>query len=484
MKLIKIFSMILCIVLLFGTIPVHATQVEGTVEPTGEAEADYENTFGDSSVNSGCHSINAVSPLWGSSKLLETAGAAMLYEIGSETLVYAWNPDVQIYPAALVKIMTCLLAVENGNLNDEIVVTSTAMATLPKDTYYLVVGERWTLEQLLYCLMVGGLNDAAAVIAEYIAGSQVGFVAMMNSRAKEIGCTGTNFTNANGFHDSKQVSTTRDLVKILNEALKNELFFKFFSETTFTLPKTEYAPSRVLDTTNYMMSLKVTAEYYDNRVTGGRTGLTDARERCLVVTAKSNGLHYIAIVMCAKATADEKGDIVRFGNYEEVKELLKLGFDGFEVCQVLGEDQILTQYPVLDGQNHVGVGPSETCYTVLPTGTLTTALSYRYDNNNIALTAPVESGMPINNVQVWYGNVCVAQSPVVTKNSSAVNVIDDQSVLIEQNNEGVLIALRVVAILATIALVVALCVYVVRFMQNASRHAQHRRRRRSRRRSK
>lgn len=484
MKLIKIFSIILCIVLLFGTIPVHATQVEGTVEPTGETEADYENTFGDSSVNSGCHSINAVSPLWGSSKLLETAGAAMLYEIGSETLVYAWNPDVQIYPAALVKIMTCLLAVENGNLNDEIVVTSTAMATLPKDTYYLVVGERWTLEQLLYCLMVGGLNDAAAVIAEYIAGSQVGFVAMMNSRAKEIGCTGTNFTNANGFHDSKQVSTTRDLVKILHEALKNELFFKFFSETTFTLPKTEYAPSRVLDTTNYMMSLKVTAEYYDDRVTGGRTGLTDARERCLVVTAKSNGLHYIAIVMCAKATADEKGDIVRFGNYEEVKELLKLGFDGFEVCQVLGEDQILTQYPVLDGQNHVGVGPSETCYTVLPTGTLTTALSYRYDNNNIALTAPVESGMPINNVQVWYGNVCVAQSPVVTKNSSAVNVIDDQSVLIEQNNEGVLIALRVVAILATIALVVALCVYVVRFMQNASRHAQHRRRRRSRRRSK
>ncbi len=484
MKFIKVFSVVLCVLLLFGAIPVHATQVNETTDPTSQTDLAYESGMGDSSVNSGCHSLNALSPLWGSNKLLETAGAAMLYEIESETMVYAWNPDVEIYPAALVKIMTCLLALENGNLSDEIVVTSTAMATLPKDTYNLVIGERWTLEQLLYCLMVGGLNDAAAVIAEYVSGSQVAFVAMMNRRAKEIGCTNTNFTNANGFHDSKQVSTTRDLVKILNEALKNEQFFQFFSETSFTLPETEYAPARILDTTNYMMSLKITAEYYDNRVTGGRTGLTDARERCLIVTAKSNGLHYIAIVMCAKETVDEKGDIVRFGNYEEVKELLKLGFDGFEVYQVLGEDQILTQYPVLNGQNHVGVGPSETCYTVLPAGTLTTALSYRYDNNSIALSAPVDSGMPINNVQVWYGNVCVAQSPVVTKNSSAVNVIDDQSVMIEENNEGMLIALRVVAILATIALVIALGIYAVRFMRNASRHAQHRRRRRSRRRSK
>ena len=484
MKKIKIICIVLCAFLLFGAVPVSATQVNETTQSSSPDEPAYELDMGDSSVVSGSHSLNAMVPLWGSSKLLETAGAAMLYEIESETMVYAWNPDVQIFPAALVKIMTCLLALESGNLSDEIVVTSTAMATLPKDTYYLVVGERWTLEQLLYCMMVGGLNDAAAVIAEYVAGSQVAFVNMMNRRAKEIGCTNTNFTNANGFHDAKQVSTTRDLVKILNEALKNELFFQFFSETTFTLPKTEYAEARILDTTNYMMSLKVTAEYYDARVTGGRTGLTDARERCLVVTAKSNGLHYIAIVMCAKATANEKGEILRFGNYEEVKDLLNLGFDGFEVYQVLGDSQILTQYPVLDGQNNVGVGPSETRYTVLPSGTLTTALSYRYDNNNIGLTAPVTAGMPISNVQVWYGNVCVAQSPVVTKNGSAVNVIEDQSVMIEQNNEGVLIALRVIAILVTTALIVALIVYVIRFMQTASRRAQHRRRRASRRRSK
>lgn len=476
--------MLLSMVMLLCAMPVPAAVATETTEPTNQTEPPYENGLGDSSVASGSHSLNAMMPLWGSSKLLETAGAAMLYEVGSKTVMYAWNPDLQIYPAALVKIMTCLLALENGDLSDQIVVTSTAMNTLPKGVYLLEIGEKWTLEELLYCLMVGGYNDAAVVIAEYVAGSQQAFINMMNRRAKEIGCTSTNFTNATGLHDSEQLSTTRDLVKILDEALRNELFFQFFSETSFTLPKTEYAESRYMETTNYMMTLTVTAEYYDNRVTGGRTGVTESRERCLAVTAKSNGLQYIAIVMCAKATANEEGDIIRFGSYEEVKELLNLGFDGYEVKQILSDSQILTQYPVLDGQNNVCIGPSESRYCVLPADTLSTQLSYRYDNSNIALAAPVKAGQPVTNVQVWYGNVCIAQSPVITKNSSAVNIIEDQSVMIEQNNEGLLIALRVIAILATVALIIAALLYLVRFMRTASRRAQHRRRRRSRRRSK
>ena len=484
MKKLRFLCIALSVILLFGAVPVSASEVTGTTGSTTETEPSYETGLGDSSIASGSHSLNASVPMWGNNKLLETAGAAMLYEINSQTLMYAWNPDLQIYPAALVKIMTCLLALENGDLSDEIVVSTTAMATLPKGVYLLEIGERWTLEQLLYCLMVGGYNDAAVVIAEYVAGSQQGFINMMNRRAKEIGCTSTNFTNATGLHDPAQLSTARDLVKILNEALQNELFFQFFSETSFSLPKTELAESRYMETTNYMMTLTVTAEYYDNRVTGGRTGVTESRERCLVVTAKSNGLHYIAIVMCAKATADEEGDIIRFGSYEEVKELLNLGFDGYEVKQILSDSQILTQYPVLDGQNSVSVGPSQTCYSVLPADTLSTQLSYRYDNSNIGLSAPVKAGVPVTNVQVWYGNVCIAQSPVITKNSSAVNVIDDQSVMIEQNNEGFLIALRVIAILATVALVIAAGLYMIRFMRTASRRAKHRRRRANRRRSK
>lgn len=490
---------ILCLllsVLLLGSPSVYATETTesvattapaattGTVPQETQPDIPYEDGRGDSSITSGSHSINAQMPVWGKDKFLDTAGAAMLYELNTDTVVYSWNADQQLHPAALVKIMTCLLALENSELSEMVTVTSTAMATLPKDTTYrLSIGETWSMEDMLYCLMVGGFNDAAAVIAEHVAGSQHAFVAMMNRRAKEIGCEGTVFTNATGFHDEAQLCTARDMVKILREALQNEHFMTFFSETIHRLPATDLAEARYIETTNFMMTQTITQEYYDLRVTGGRTGVTEARERCLIVTAESKGMKYIAIVMCAQATYDEEGNIVRFGSYEEVKVLLNKVFSEYQVTQVLGEDQIITQYPVIDGENSVVAGPSETVYTVLPTQTLSSDLSYRFQQTQNALTAPVKAGEYITNVQVWYGNVCVAQAPVVTRNGSVVAELMDQSVMIEENSDGFWIALRVIGILAAIVVVIAIIYYTVMFTRRAARNAQHRRRRRNRRRS-
>ena len=482
------------IILLLGNVTVYATETTEASSPAETIESTqqetqpnipYEDGMGDSSITSGSHSINAQMPVWGKDKLLDTAGAAMLYEINSDTTVYSWNADQQLHPASLVKIMTCLLALENSELSEMVTVTSTAMATLPKDTTYkFIIGETRSMEDMLYCLMVAGYNDAAAVIAEHVAGSQHAFVAMMNRRAKEIGCEGTVFVNATGFHDDAQLSTTRDLVKILREALKNEHFMTFFSETIHRLPETDIAPSRYLETTNYMMTQTITQEYYDLRVTGGRTGVTEARERCLIVTAESKGMKYIAIVMCAQATYDDEGKIVRFGSYEEVKVLLNKAFSGHQITQVLGEDQILTQYPVIDGENSVVVGPSETVYTVLPTDVLSTDLSYRFQETQNSLIAPVKAGEYITSVQVWYGNVCIAQAPVVTRNGSVVAELLDQSVMIEENSDNFWIALKVMGILAAIVAVIAIIYYSVMFARRANRNAQHRRRRRNRRRSK
>lgn len=493
MKKLRLFSIFLCLILLFGALSVSATETtEPTVEttlpevptvpaPTGP----YQDSEGDSSVASGSHSIDAQMPVWGKDQLLPTAGAAMLYELNSDTVVYSWNADLQMHPAALVKIMTCLLALEHCELSEMVTVTATAMATLPKGTTVnFKVGEVWSMKDMLYCLMVAGYNDAAAVIAEHVAGSQNAFVAMMNARAKEIGCTDTVFRNATGLHDKEQLSTARDLVKILREALKNEHFMTFFSETIYRLPATELADARYLETTNFMMTQTITQEYYDLRVTGGRTGVTESRERCLIVTAESKGMHYIAIVMCAKATYDDEGNIVRFGSYEEVKELLNKGFAGHQITQVLAEDQILNQYPVTNGENSVVVGPSSTVYTVLPDTATSTDLSYRFQQTQSALTAPVAAGELITNVQVWYGNVCIGQSAVVTRNGSDVAQLQDQSVMIEENSENFKIALRVIGILAGIAALIGGTYYIVVSIRKASRAAQYKRRRKYRRRTK
>lgn len=490
MKKYQIICLILCTALLVGMLPQQVRATETTQETadsstTDQTEPPYEVGTGDSSVVSGSHSLYAQIPVWGSDKLLDTAKASILYELNSDTLVYAWNPDVQLHPASLVKIMTCLLALENCELTEKVTVTSTAIATLPKDTTLnFKIGEIWTMEQMLYCMMVGGYNDASVVIAEHVAGSQKAFVNMMNSRAKEIGCEGTVFTNATGFHNTKQLSTTRDLVKILKEALYNPEFKKFFSETVYRLPATDMAPARYMETTNYMMTQTITQEYYDLRVTGGRTGVTEDRERCIIVTAESKGMSYIAIVMCAKATYDDEGNIVRFGSYEEAKVLLKKAFDGHQITQVLGENQILTQYPVVNGENSVTVGPSDTAYTILPIDVISTDLSFRYQQMPNVLTAPIRTGEYVTTVQVWYGDVCVAQSPVVTRNGSNERTIEDQSVMIEQNTDGAFILLRVFIILAGVALAICCIIYLVGVARRASRRAKHNRRRRSRRRTK
>jgi len=217
-----------------------------------------------------------------------------------------------MYPASLVKIMTALLAIEKGSLTDEITVTENALEALPANssTTDLQAGEIVTLEQLLYCLMVGSSNDAAVAIAEHIGGSQQEFLATMNQRAKELGCTGTNFVNPHGLHDDAQVTTARDMTRILAAAAKNEQFMAFFSATEYTMSATNLSEARELDSTNYLM-LTGKPLYYDSRVTGGRTGITTDRERCLAVTADQNGLSYIAVVLGAVPTFEEDGYSVR-----------------------------------------------------------------------------------------------------------------------------------------------------------------------------
>ncbi len=483
MKKFRILSIILCLTLaLQGVIFVNAEEVPGE---TTQTEAPYQNIGADAAVLNGCSGIHAQLPLCGSSKLLKTAGAAILYEVNSDTLMYTWNADHAMYPASLVKIMTALIAIEEGSLTDTVTVTQSAISALPANssTLDLKPGETLTLEQLLYCLLVGSSNDAAVVIAEHIAGSQQAFLDKMNRRAQDLGCTGTNFVNPHGLHDDTQVTTARDMVMILREAVKSEAFMTFFSETVYTLPATSASEARSMRTTNYMMSKDETELYYDARVTGGRTGVTNDRERVLAVTAESGSLCYIGIVLGAVPTfADDGYTALRFGSYEEMGDLLELGFDGFSVTQVLSAEQILQQYHVTNGENAVVAGPSLSVSTVLPAGLTMADLSYRYESNIPALTAPVVQGQHITSLQVWYGGICVAQSPIVAKNSSAL-YIPPQPTEDDSQSGGLTAALTVVLCLVGGAAVIAAAVYFVRAGRSAAVRSQHRRRQRNRRRS-
>ena len=248
--------------------------------------------------------------------------AVLLYDRDNDMLICGRNLDERLYPASLTKVMTCLLALEYGGFNDTVTVTESALAMMDPDgsSADLRVGEQYTLEQLLYCLMVKSANDAALVIAEYLGGSVNGFVWRMNERAAELGCTGTHFTSPHGMHDEDHYSTARDLARITMAALEYDLFPVLWGTDSYTLPKTEAREERILYSTNYLTSILVTNEYYDSRVTGGKTGFTTPAGRCVICTAYADEHRYLAVVLGASST-DSMGKMI-YGGFTTVSAML------------------------------------------------------------------------------------------------------------------------------------------------------------------
>lgn len=440
----------------------------------------------DASVTSGCCTIEAQMPLYGQEKIVKTAQSAMLFEVTSGTMMYAWNPDLKIAPASLVKIMTCLLVLENCDTQEMVTVTESAMGVISKTsaTLKLVPGERFSVDHLLYGLMVGSANDAAVVLAEHVAGSQGAFVQMMNRRSAELGCKDTVYVNAHGLHDDNQVTTARDVVRLVSEAMKSETFMEYFGKTNFKLPATEHSEERKVETTNYLLTAG-TPLYYDSRVTGGRTGITSDSRRSIVATAKEGDLQYVAVILAAETTYNDDGIVKYFGSYEEANELLALGFDSHSIRQVLHEGQCLGQFHVMNGSNAVAVGPVNSASVVLPSKIKMQDLTIRYGNISGSLNAPVKAGEQITAVEVWHGAVCVAYSPVISLNGSKL----DRGSALQENRYGGSSKVWVIVLIILLVLIVAFGVYIfakraLRGMENVKSNIRYRRRRSDRRRTK
>ena len=364
-----------------------------------------------------CHSLDAGNTQLGAQKLIENAKSAVLYEATSDTLMYTLNADERMYPASLVKILTALIAVEKGELSDSVTVKEGAISSLPIDAVSadLVAGEQITLEDLIYCLLVGSANDAAAVIAEHISGSQNAFVQLMNQYAHELGCTGTQFTNAHGLHNEDQYTTARDCARILNAAMKNEVFRSIFTAVKHTVPATNKSEERNLGSNNSLMdpSSKL---YYDPRVIGGRTGVTEDGRRCIAAAAENNGMLLISVVMGSETTYQEDGySAITVGGYHETTALMDAGFNGYKSAQILFANQALRQCDVVDGDSDVILGSKVSVSAVLPETASAAELSLRFADTQ--LRAPVEAGQQISSVQVWYGNMCVAEADLYAMNA-------------------------------------------------------------------
>lgn len=367
----------------------------------------------------GCNTLDATSSLGGDQQVLETAQGIILYELGSETMVYSHNPDQLIDPAGMNKILTAMLALEHGDPESMVTVSNTALSAVASDalTIGLVNGEQIKLKDLLYCLMVSSANDAAAVIAEHIAGGQTAFVEMMNAKALQLGCTNTVFANPTGLSHEDQHATARDLAKITVAAIEIEGFMDYFSAVSYIVPATNKSQERKLTTTNYMMSTATVGTFFDQRVIGGKTGAFSSTDRSLICIAETEEARYLSVVMGAQGTRNSSG--VSYANFHETAQLLKYGFENYALRRLLTQEQVLGQFEVIDGENDVAVAPVGAVYTMMPKDMPFSELTYRCIRSDQGITAPLKAGEVVGSVQVWYGSLCVSQSELVAMHDVA-----------------------------------------------------------------
>ena len=433
------------------------------------------------------NTLDASVSVLGNKKLINNASAVILYEANSDTLMYNWNADTQVYPASMVKILTALMAIEYGRLTDMVTVDANVLSTVPYDAVSaeLQEGEIISLEDLLYCMMVGSANDAAAVIAAHISGTQAAFVEEMNRYAQALGCTGSCFTNVHGLHDKEQYTTARDVAKILAKASKNEYFMKLFCATNYTVPETNKSSARKLVTSNYLISKEKEEIYLDNRVIGGRTGVTTDQKRCLAAVSECSGMRLISVVMGASSQYAADGYTVElFGGFSETSELLDHASAGYRCTQVLFNGQILRQRPVTGARNMVMLGSTSSLFAVLPNNITSADLVYQYTDAMDEFHVPIQKGEILSYVEVWYGGIRVAQAELQAMNDVISVSFEDPLSGTNQNNGWIWIVLLIV-VGAVFAVLLSIAAFnrLNRGMKRAAARKRSRGYRRSRRRS-
>ena len=354
------------------------------------------------------------------------AKASALIDLDAGALLYGGNIDAQIYPASLTKIMTCMIALERGNLDDILTVSESSQQDLVigGSTANLKVGEQISLRELLYCVMVSSANEACNVVAEYISGSISGFVALMNEYAAALGMTSTHYANTHGLHSDEHYTTVRDLSTLVRWAWQHELFREFSTVTKHVVPATNLSEERELHTTNYLTSGLVVGKYYYEKAAGIKTGFTSKAGGCLISTAQDGDKHLLSIVVGCDTIENDDGTTTD-ERFTETKKLLEYGLNHFSLVQVLSDTTMAGMPEVLyaEGRGSVVVRAKDNISVLLPDGFDVSKIEMQVSyTSGPPLEAPLEAGQTVGTVTAVYEGKPIASCDLVTLTAVARSV--------------------------------------------------------------
>lgn len=247
------------------------------------------------------------------------SGAGVVINADTGEVLFGKDADGKYYPASITKVMTALLVMENcPDLDAMVTFSKAATSNLESGavTIKLTEGDKLSVRDCLYALMLKSANEVANGLAEHVGGSISGFADMMNKRAKELGCTNTNFVNPNGLNNSNHYVSAHDMALIAAQAFKNEELRKIDTATSYTLPATINNPKGVILFLNNKILMKGHEKYYEY-AKAGKTGYTKKAGNTLVTYAEKDGVRLVAVTL--KNTK-------YLVHYDDTKALLEYGF--------------------------------------------------------------------------------------------------------------------------------------------------------------
>lgn len=281
------------------------------------------------------------------------ARSAVVMEASTGRVLYAKNPELRLMPASTTKLMTALIAVEKVNVKDVVTVSRNAVNVAPTKSGFKV-GDKVTVETLLYAALMKSANDAAVALAEAVAGTEEEFVQLMNRKAIALNATDTKFINSNGLPGKGQYTTAYDLSKIMRQAIKHPVLKEILGTRAAEL-STEAGKTFFVKNTNKLL-------WTDDELLGGKTGFTNAARHCFVCAGERDNNTLIVALLGAPSRTElwkETEDLMTFGskvmkNQEEpVVYLTRSDYDDTKLTKAAYTRKIPSKARVVKGKKGI-----------------------------------------------------------------------------------------------------------------------------------
>ena len=402
------------------------------------------------------------------------AETAILMDAESGQILFDKNADQKMFPASITKLMTILLALEHGELTDQITFSHDAIYSIEPGSAHIAIqeGETLTLEQVLRAIILRSANEASNGVAEYVSGNTEAFAQKMTERAKELGCKNTNFMNANGLHNENHYTTAHDMALIARELLTHEEYRKMMSETYYEIPPTDKQPEvRYLHGQHQM--LNENSLYYYKDAIGGKTGFTSEALNTLVTYAEKDGMELIAVVM--KCNAAE--------HYTDSAALFDYGFTKFESKVLLSGAEYTSEIMVTEKYKNktiergtIRIAPVGTISHVVPKGTDISSVTTEM-NIPQNIEAPVEAGQVVGTMKIMLNGEHIKTVDLVAENSIDLLTDTEKQKIDDSSFTGILKKIGIGVAILLLIFIIILC--ITRFIgyQNYKKRQARRRRR-------